>query len=181
LSQLDLAARHQTWERVTMNNIYRELTELGGQEIQFDDGSKTTKLSYYFKAMAQIKVKTPLQEMALEAFQQSNFAGDETAGNIYASMMEGIKIYQQRDIARLTSMNSLDFHDMAFPRRLRIGFPKQLALQTAQVTFSDQQGKALESRAQMVDRLGFLTFPIKTTLPSDYQLTIDFNHELTEP
>ena len=46
--------------------------------------------------------------MALEAFQQSNFAGDETAGNIYASMMEGIKIYQQRDIARLTSMNSLD-------------------------------------------------------------------------
>lgn len=38
LSQLDLAARHQTWERVTMNNIYRELTELGGQEIQFDDG-----------------------------------------------------------------------------------------------------------------------------------------------
>ena len=181
LSQLDLAARHQTWERVTMNNIYRELTELGGQEIQFDDGSKTTKLSYYFKAMAQIKVKTPLQEMALEAFQQSNFAGDETAGNIYASMMEGIKIYQQRDIARLTSMNSLDFHDMAFPRRLRIGFPKQLALQTAQVTFANQKGESLESRAQMVDRLGFLTFPIKTTLPSNYQLTIDFNHELTEP
>ncbi|MCT3250084.1 VirD4-like conjugal transfer protein, CD1115 family [Lactiplantibacillus plantarum] len=181
LSQLDLAARHQTWERVTMNNIYRELTELGGQEIQDDSGSVTTRLSYYFKKMAQIDVKTPLQEMALEAFQQSNFAGDETAGNIYASMMEGIKIYQQRDIARLTSMNSLDFHDMAFPRRLRIGFPKQLALQTAQVTFSDQQGKALESRAQMVDRLGFLIFPIKTTLPSNYQLTIDFNHELTEP
>ncbi|WP_072540107.1 P-loop NTPase family protein [Lactiplantibacillus plantarum] len=33
LSQLDLAARHQTWARVTMSNIYRELTELGGKKF----------------------------------------------------------------------------------------------------------------------------------------------------
>ena len=181
LSQLDMAVRHNSWNRVTMNNIYRQLTELGGQQIQFSDGSSTTKLSYYFKAMAQIKNKTQLQEMALEAFQQSNFAGDETAGNIYASMMEGIKIYQQRDIAQLTSMNSLDFRTMAFPRRLRVGFGQQFSLQTVYVTFYDDKGNEIGKRSQMIDRLGFLDFPIKAKLPRKYRFKIDFNHDLTDP
>lgn len=181
LSQLDMAVRHNSWNRVTMNNIYRELTELGGQEIQDDAGLLTTRLSYYFKKMAQIKNKTQLQEMALEAFQQSNFAGDETAGNIYASMMEGIKIYQQRDIAQLTSMNSLDFRTMAFPRRLRVGFGQQLSLQTVYVIFYDDKGNEIEQRSQMIDRLGFLDFPIKAKLPRKYRIKIDFNHDLTGP
>ncbi|RWZ42805.1 VirD4-like conjugal transfer protein, CD1115 family [Lactiplantibacillus plantarum] len=181
LSQLDMAVRHNSWNRVTMNNIYRELTELGGQEIQDDAGLLTTRLSYYFKKMAQIKNKTQLQEMALEAFQQSNFAGDETAGNIYASMMEGIKIYQQRDIAQLTSMNSLDFRTMAFPRRLRVGFGQQLSLQTVYVIFYDDKGNEIEKRSQMIDRLGFLDFPIKAKLPRKYRIKIDFNHDLTDP
>lgn len=181
LSQLDMAVRHNSWNRVTMNNIYRELTELGGQEIQDDAGLLTTRLSYYFKKMAQIKNKTQLQEMALEAFQQSNFAGDETAGNIYASMMEGIKIYQQRDIAQLTSMNSLDFRTMAFPRRLRVGFGQQLSLQTVYVIFYDDKGNEIEKRSQMIDRLGFLGFPIKAKLPRKYRIKIDFNHDLTDP
>lgn len=181
LSQLDMTVRHNSWNRVTMNNIYRELTELGGQEIQDDAGLLTTRLSYYFKKMAQIKNKTQLQEMALEAFQQSNFAGDETAGNIYASMMEGIKIYQQRDIAQLTSMNSLDFRTMAFPRRLRVGFGQQLSLQTVYVIFYDDKGNEIEQRSQMIDRLGFLDFPIKAKLPRKYRIKIDFNHDLTDP
>lgn len=181
LSQLDMAVRHNSWNRVTMNNIYRELTELGGQEIQDDASLLTTRLSYYFKKMAQIKNKTQLQEMALEAFQQSNFAGDETAGNIYASMMEGIKIYQQRDIAQLTSMNSLDFRTMAFPRRLRVGFGQQLSLQTVYVIFYDDKGNEIEQRSQMIDRLGFLDFPIKAKLPRKYRIKIDFNHDLTDP
>lgn len=181
LSQLDMAVRHNSWNRVTMNNIYRELTELGGQEIQDDAGLLTTRLSYYFKKMAQIKNKTQLQEMALEAFQQSNFAGDETAGNIYASMMEGIKIYQQRDIAQLTSMNSLDFRTMAFPRRLRVGFGQQLSLQTVYVIFYDDKGNEIEQRSQMIDRLGFIDFPIKAKLPRKYRVKIDFNHDLTDP
>lgn len=181
LSQLDMAVRHNSWNRVTMNNIYRELTELGGQEIQDDAGLLTTRLSYYFKKMAQIKNKTQLQEMALEAFQQSNFAGDETTGNIYASMMEGIKIYQQRDIAQLTSMNSLDFRTMAFPRRLRVRFGQQLSLQTVYVIFYDDKGNEIEQRSQMIDRLGFLDFPIKAKLPRKYRIKIDFNHDLTDP
>ncbi|ARW20819.1 hypothetical protein S100892_02284 (plasmid) [Pediococcus pentosaceus] len=62
------------------------------------------------------------REMALQAFQQSRFAGSETHRSIYAGMMAGIKMYQQRDIARLTSMNSIDFRDAGFPRRISIRF-----------------------------------------------------------
>ena len=171
LAQIDLAQRHQSWEKVSLHNVYEMMTELGGQSVTDENGKESSYLTLYFQGLRELNQQkdnddsAELRRLALDAFSQSKFAGDETAGSIYASMMEGIKIYQQRDIARLTSMNSLDFHDMAFLRRLRIGFPQQLALQTAQVTFANQKGESLESRAQMVDRLGFLTFPIKTTLP----------------
>ncbi|MEM5031383.1 hypothetical protein AAEZ42_00995 [Limosilactobacillus fermentum] len=55
------------------------------------------------------------RQMALDAFAQSNFAGEETAGNIYASALNGIKIYQQQNIAKLTSKNSVDFEAIGFP------------------------------------------------------------------
>lgn len=180
-SQLDLAERHQSWQQVTMNNIYHELTELGGKKKTITVGFKTTEISQltnYFDLLADAP-QSELREMALQAFQQSRFAVSETQGSIYASMMEGIKLYQQRDIARLTSLNSLDFREMAFPRQLRIGFPSEFSLQTATVTWFDQNGELLEKRKQMLDRQGFLAVPIKTELPVDFKLNISFDNDLT--
>lgn len=180
-SQLDLAERHQSWQRVTMNNIYHELTELGGKKFYKRIGSQMKEISYltaYFDLMGEAP-QTEFSEMALQAFQQSRFAGNETQGSIYASMMEGIKLYQQRDIARLTSLNSLDFREMAFPRQLRMGFPSGFSLQTATVTWFDQNGELLEKRKQMLDRQGFIVVPIKTKLPVEFKVNISFDNDLT--
>lgn len=179
-SQLDLAERHQSWEKVTMYNIYKQLTEMGGQEMPDPNvkGKTISKLSYYFDLMAQAP-KSEFREMALQAFQQSRFAGSETQGSIYASMMAGIKIYQERKVAQLASMNSLDFRDAVFPRRIEIQFPKQVALQTCVVTWKDDNNNVIEKRAQKIDRQGYLNYPLKSKLTDRYSLEIDFNHELT--
>ena len=179
-SQLDLAERHQSWKKVTMYNIYKQLTEMGGQEMPDPNvkGKTISKLSYYFDLMAQAP-KSEFREMALQAFQQSRFTGSETQGSIYASMMAGIKIYQERKVAQLTSMNSLDFRDAAFPRRIEIQFPKQVALQTCVVTWKDDNNNVIEKRAQKIDRQGYLNYPLKSKLTDRYNLEIDFNHELT--
>ena len=80
-SQLDLAERHQSWNKVTMNNIYKQLTEMGGQEMPdpLVKGKTISKLTFYFDQMAQAP-KSEFREMALQAFQQSRFAGSETQG-----------------------------------------------------------------------------------------------------
>lgn len=179
-SQLDLAERHQSWDKVTMYNIYKQLTEMGGQEIPDPNvkGKTISKLSYYFDLMAKAP-KSEFRDMALQAFQQSRFAGSETQGSIYASMMAGIKIYQERKVAQLTSMNSLDFRDAAFPRRIEIQFPKQMALQTCVVVWKNDKGNVIEKRAQKIDRQGYLNYPLKNKLTDKYSLEIDFNHKLT--
>ena len=67
--------------------------------------SQKNKLLVYFAKLQKLNEKnySKFRQMALDAFAQSKFAGDETSGNIYSSAMEGIKIYQQSDIAKMTS------------------------------------------------------------------------------
>ncbi|WP_324253548.1 type IV secretory system conjugative DNA transfer family protein [Lactiplantibacillus plantarum] len=62
-----------------------------------------------------------------------------------------------------------------------MGFGQQLSLQTVYVIFYDDKGNEIEKRYQMIDRLGFIDFPIKAKLPRKYRIKIDFNHDLTDP
>lgn len=181
-SQLDLAERHNSWNKVTMNNIYKQLTEMGGQEMPdpLIKGKTISKLTFYFDQMSKAPT-SEFREMALQAFQQSRFAGSETHGSIYAGMMAGIKMYQQRDIARLTSMDLIDFRDAGFPRRISIRFPEQLTFQTANVIWRDiKANKTIEKKTQEVDEHGYLEVPLKEKLNTKYQLEVNFDHKLTE-
>ncbi|OYS42534.1 hypothetical protein CBF82_07470, partial [Lactobacillus taiwanensis] len=149
---------------VTMDNVLHMMTELGSKEVllnssgdiiptddEIDSGllempednkpvSQKNKLLVYFAKLQKLYEKnySKFRQMALDAFAQSKFAGDETSGNIYSSAMEGIKIYQQSDIAKMTSLNSLDFTKLGFPRTLKVKFsdPKY-QFKTAVVEFDD--------------------------------------------
>ncbi|ARW20818.1 hypothetical protein S100892_02283 (plasmid) [Pediococcus pentosaceus] len=48
-SQLDLAERHNSWNKVTMNNIYKQLTEMGDQEMPdpLIKGKTISKLTFF--------------------------------------------------------------------------------------------------------------------------------------
>jgi hypothetical protein len=55
-----------------MNNIYKQLTEMGGQEMPdpLIKGKTISKLTFYFDQMSKAPT-SEFREMALQAFQQS--------------------------------------------------------------------------------------------------------------
>lgn len=187
LAIIDYARRNNAWEKVTMDNALHMMTDLGAAQVAVDasgqpiEGGQSTRtrnrLSLYFDDLRAKNEEDydQFRQMALDAFAQSNFAGEETAGNIYASALNGIKIYQQQNIAKLTSMNSVNFESIGFPRMLKAKFPSTFNFATAMVTFMDKNEHVLEQRTQLVDKVGRLNYTIKTLLPDTFKLKINFD------
>ena len=125
-------------------------------------------------------------------FRSSDFASEETKGNVFSSMMSGINLFLQDNIAKLTSKNSIDLESVAFPRRLSIKFRSssnvamrnEYAHKTAKVTITSQTawGKAtrqvthVKEATALIDGEGYLTYVIEPKLPDQFFVTIDFNH-----
>lgn len=192
LAVLDHAKRNHNWGEVTMDNVLHMMTDLGSKEVVVDannniienpdEGNQNlvqkNKLLVYFAKMQELNRKnySPLRQMALDAFAQSKFAGEETSGNIYSSAMEGIKIYQQSNIAKLTSLNSVDFESLGFPRRFRLRLPAdRYRFKVLTISFMDGE-KELEKRTLHVDKLGIVYCPIKTKLPDHFTIAISFDN-----
>ncbi|MBS0948607.1 type IV secretory system conjugative DNA transfer family protein [Levilactobacillus brevis] len=188
LAQIDLAQRHQSWEKVSLHNVYEMMTELGGQSVTDENGKESSYLTLYFQGLRELNQQkdnddsAELRRLALDAFSQSKFAGDETAGSIYASMMEGIKIYQQRDLAQLTAENSFDIRESGFPRWLTVQFAKSLSNQPVNVSMlaCEENGsrKLIEKRRQQLDEVGWLDYPIKHKLTGDFVFRLDLPTDL---
>lgn len=209
LAVIDHAKRNDDWEEVTMDNVLHMMTDLGSKQVNVnkagdiipDDPEEAgttvddptpvgqkNKLLVYFAKLQKLNEEnySQFRQMALDAFAQSKFAGDETAGNIYSSAMEGIKIYQQSNIAKLTSMNSVNFESLGFPRTIKIKLPvERYKFKTAILEFTssmkNESVKVLEKRQIGVDKLGIVFCPIKTTLPDDFSVSVSFDFYRNDP
>ena len=195
LALVDIANRNENhekdpWQRVTLRNAVEMLTKMGAQKITVDQNNKElkpgapggiqkSKLSVYFENLAQ--EPGDFRDQAFQSFQQSNFAGEETAGNVYSSAIAGINLYLQDDIARLTSKNSIDLTTLGFPRQLEVKMGNKshnnpYINQNVIVTITDSKGKKLESRVGKIDDTARLSFPIKAKLPDYFTIKLDYNH-----
>lgn len=204
LAIIDYAKRNDRWEMVTMDNVVHMMTNLGSQQVGVNEAgdivkspeeaaeageeydpsdpayqvvAQKPKLIVYFEKLDEVNKENPGQfrQMAHDAFAQSKFAGDETSGNIYSSAMEGIKIYQQSNIAKMTSLNSVNFESIGFPRMFKVTLPDVYRFHTAVVTFGTTDGKKIESRSQLVDSIGVLSYAIKEKLPDNFSIKISFD------
>lgn len=177
------------WEAVTMDNAMHLLTDMGDEIVSVDkngdlcdaqhpDRQPTgtrNMLSVYFATLRKHPMNNGFDQLALDAFAQSNFAGEETAGNIYTSAMAGIQIYQQNEIAKLTSLNSIDFESIGFPRILKAKFDSSFARTTANVQFMDTEGGVLEERKALIDNLGQINYALEAKLPDEFKIKISFD------
>lgn len=189
------------WDTVTVRNIAKFLTDLGSEEVLVDEMgevvenpmkdqqlTKKSKITVYFDNLRSINQRqfSKFREMADLNFRSSDFAAEETKGNVYSSMMSGINLFLQDNIAKLTSKNSIDLESIGFPRRLSVKFrsstanaiSNQFAHQTAKVSISSADGKGIyvKEAAALVDGEGYLTYVIEPKLPDQFLVTIDFNH-----
>ena len=198
------AGEKDAWDTVTIHNIAKFLTDLGSESVMVDgNGNEVTepeegvryqtksRLTLYFDELRRINQLrfSKFREMADINLRTSDFASEETKGNIYSSMLSGVNLFLQDNIARLTSKNSLDLESVGNPRRLQIHFRTSrmpgaenfFAHQTGFVTITaghGGHGRTVVSRAKVVlDQAGYLTFIIQPVLPKRFTIKIDFNSD----
>lgn len=195
------------WDTVTVRNIAKFLTDLGSEEVFVNDFGeivenpdknqqvkKKSKITVYFDNLRQINQKqfSKFRDMADLNFRSSDFASEETKGNVFSSMMSGINLFLQDNIAKLTSKNSIDLESVGFPRRLSVKFRSSssqnminnFAHQTAKITITSEESWGATTRTvthvkeatALIDGEGYLTYVIAPKLPDHFIVTIDFNH-----
>lgn len=195
------------WDTVTVRNIAKFLTDLGSEEVFVNDFGeivenpdknqqvkKKSKITVYFDNLRQINQKqfSKFRDMADLNFRSSDFASEETKGNVFSSMMSGINLFLQDNIAKLTSKNSIDLESVGFPRRLSVKFRSSssqnmvnnFAHKTAKITITSEESWGATTRTvthvkeatALIDGEGYLTYVIAPKLPDYFIVTIDFNH-----
>lgn len=196
------------WDTVTVRNIAKFLTDLGSEEVFVNDFGeiienpdrdqqvkKKSKITVYFDNLRKINQEqfSKFRDMADLNFRSSDFASEETKGNVFSSMMSGINLFLQDNIAKLTSKNSIDLESVGFPRRLSVKFRSssnvamrnEYAHKTAKVMITSQSvwGKTtrqvthVNAATALIDGEGYLTYVIEPKLPDQFLVTIDFDHE----
>lgn len=185
------------WDTVTLRQIVSMLNQMGSEEVWADvdgdiyeapveDGSTTkqSKLTAYFNQLRKINKVKPSQflTMADDSFRQSNFAGEETKGSIFSSMLSGLKLFMNDSIARMTSENNLDLTSIGFPRKLSLKFRGSSDLreenpylhEVGNLSIVNKRGKTLVKKTQLiVDKAGYMNFAIEPTLPDNFSINVE--------
>lgn len=191
------AKETQEWDTVTLRQVVSMLNQMGSEEVWADidgniydmpseDGStsKQSKLTAYFNQLRKINKEKPSQflTMADDSFRQSNFAGEETKGSIFSSMLSGLKLFMTDSIARMTSENNLDLTSIGFPRKLSIKFRGSSDLReenpylhaVGNLSIVNKRGKMIVKKTQLiVDSAGYMNFAIEPTLPDNCSIKVE--------
>lgn len=191
------------WETITVRNIAKFLTDLGSEEVFVDElgeivenptrdqqVKKKTKITVYFDNLRKINQKqfSKFRDMADLNFRSSDFASEETKGNVFSSMMSGINLFLQDNIAKLTSKNSIVLESVGFPRRLSVKFRSSTntamrndyAHKTAEITITGIGINAktyVDKASALVDGEGYLTVVIAPKLPDRFLVTMAFSED----
>ncbi|WP_168350658.1 VirD4-like conjugal transfer protein, CD1115 family [Ligilactobacillus murinus] len=203
------AGEDDAWDTVTIRNVVTMLTELGTEDVWVNSENKTltepeegaikkNKLTFYFDKLREANEKkySKFREMADINYRTSDFAGGETRGTVYSSMLAGINLFLQDNIARLTSKNTIDLESFGNPRRLTIQFrsnsnvdlPNDYAFQRVTLNFYEdrydrrgrkQKPKLLIKNARaMLDEAGYMTYIVKEKLPDNFKIVATFKDEI---
>ncbi|WP_407350361.1 type IV secretory system conjugative DNA transfer family protein [Lactococcus garvieae] len=195
------AKETKEWDSVTIRQVVSMLNQLGSEEVWADvDGemvenpgaddncTKQSKLTAYFNQLRKINKEKPSQflTMADDSFRQSNFAGEETKGSIFSSMLSGLKLFMNDSIARMTSKNNLDLTAIGFPRKLSLHFSDSSDArednpylhEIAHLSIVNKRGKPIVKPKQLiVDSAGYINFAIEPKLPDSFSIQVDFKNQ----
>lgn len=191
LETIDQALENDEPEKITMWNVVRLMSELGGQSVNVDTAGNVTmdvrkavrtdipKLVVYFEKLRKAE-PNKVREMAISKFAQSKMAGENTQGTTYSSALSELTLYQQSDVGQLTARNSVEFEKLGFPRKLEIRFNDNYRYQTVSVKFVSSDGEVLDKRDIFIDEIGYMTYLLKPTLPEHFQVDLSFNHRFNK-
>lgn len=205
------AGEKDAWDTLTIRNVVTFLTELGSEEVFVDinneevdadteGAEKKSSLTLYFDKLREANRSkySKFREMADINYRMSDFAGGETRGLIYSSMMSGLNLFLQDGVAKLTSKNTIDLVDFGNPRRLTLRFrtnedpslPNGYAYQRATLNFYEVGRKNLGQNSEpklliknaraTIDEAGYMTYIVQKELPKHFRIEVTFKDEINE-
>lgn len=171
------AEANVAWGKVNLHEVHRFISTLGGEEIGAGPNIES-KMSSYFSKLSKIPNVFPgedFRNLAVGAYAQTKISGKQTAGSIVSTALDTLKLYQQQQVAKLTSKNTLDLTSLGFPRRLNVRFDdEKIFYSKLLVTFIDTNtNKIIESSNTNVDSIGNFSLPIKSIFPDQINVTIN--------
>lgn len=182
------------YEKVTMYNILQFVSKLGGKDASKLNKETTNQLNIYFEHLEQtvqeLRNKNQIRRLddiesdhlkllnqAVISFSQTKLASSDTAGSIYSTFTDGLDIYQQPEIAKMTSCNSFNPLTMGFDHLLTLQFDRGFAQQELTVTTYEAtvdgngqlvQGDKIESIKTQLNSVGVAELPLAESIPTDF-------------
>lgn len=99
-------------DQICMFAVANMLTELGGQEIEIDEGVYANALDLYFQNL-------PEGAVAKLQYAGSKFSQGKMRSSIFSIAMDKLTIFTFDEIARMTSRNSIDLDKIGYGKKLK--------------------------------------------------------------
>ena len=161
LAHIEDCIKYGCPEKITMYSIINLFVELSGHKL---DNKGRTELDEYFSSR-------PSGNIARLQFVSSGIAGEETKGNIYASMLSKLNSFSLDTIAKMASESTLRMADVGFgekPVAVFIGIPdydtsnhflasvfiRQLYFELSKKATLTNQGKCRREVVFLLDEFG---------------------------
>lgn len=99
-------------DQICMYAVANMLTELGGTNIEIDEGIFANALDLYFQNL-------PEGTVAKLQYASSKFSEGKMRSSIFATAMDKLQIFTFDEIARMTSRNSIDLDKIGYGKKLK--------------------------------------------------------------
>ncbi|WP_246483382.1 VirD4-like conjugal transfer protein, CD1115 family [Alkalicoccobacillus gibsonii] len=112
LAITDKCVAEEREDQICMYAVANMLTELGGMNIEIDDGIFANALDLYFQNL-------PEGTVAKLQYASSKFSEGKMRSSIFATAMDKLQIFTFDEIARMTSRNSIDLDKIGYGKKLK--------------------------------------------------------------
>lgn len=160
-------------DKITLNNVIDMLNELGTVEYTKDPNNafdKSNLLDEFFKSL-------PQGNIAKREFGSTSFSGDKAKGSIYSTIIQKLSVFSMPKNARMTSMNTLDFKTVGFPKYMSFKMPAKFYNKRIKMIFIDDNGEQKGNYTIKVGFGGFVEYNFADSLKTGDKVLIRYIDE----
>lgn len=157
---LEYADRNNAYEKVTPNNIVEMLTELGSLNYKLDEEDFNEK-----NALDEFMESLPAGNVAKKQYGSTKMGSDKARGNILSTALTGLNPFTLPKVAKMTSLSSLDYKSIGFPKYIDAKFHESMMAKRVKVNFY-HEGKIIHEERLKVEYKGFAELNFKCNLVS---------------
>lgn len=167
---LEHAEKNDCYEKVTPNNIVELLTELGSLNYKLDEED-----FYEKNALDEFMNRLPTGNVAKKQYGATKMGSDKARGNILSTALMGLTPFTLPKVAKMTSLSSLDYKSIGFPKYLDIKLEEEMAGKRIIVTFF-RNGKKIHKEKMKVESKGFAELNFNCDLENGDEIELSYGN-----